>query len=244
MLKQFYKDIGFDNYYFRLSLSKAGDPKFSIKPQEEWNSVENILRKVLTNAGIEYEEAEGEAAFYGPKLDVQAMNVFGKEDTISTIQVDFNLPDRFDLSYVDSNGIKQRPYVIHRALIGSFERFFAFMIEYYRGLFPLWLAPEQVRILPIGETHKEYANNVKELYQKEGIRVTTDLRNDTLGSKIRNAEIEKIPYILVVGDKEIKTNTVSVRPTGQKELGIINVERFLTQLKDEIDKKISRHKTD
>jgi threonyl-tRNA synthetase len=206
--------------------------------------VENILRKVLTDAGIEFEEAEGEAAFYGPKLDIQAVNVFGKEDTISTIQVDFNLPDRFDLSYIDSNGTKQRPYVIHRALIGSFERFFAFMIEYYRGLFPLWLAPEQVRILPIADAHKEYAEEVKELYQREGIRVTTDLKNDTLGAKIRNAEMEKIPYVLVVGDKEMSTNTVSVRPTGQKELGIVDTEKFLIQLKDEIANKKSRHKTD
>ena len=241
MLQKFYKDMGFDNYYYRLSLSKEGDKKFSIKPREDWLHVEDLMRKALKAAKLEFEEVEGEAAFYGPKLDVQAVNVFGKEDTISTIQVDFNLPERFDLEYTDSNGEKKRPFVIHRALVGSFERFFAFLIEYYKGLFPLWLAPEQLRIIPISDKHFDYAEKVAEYYKDQGFRLSIDKHNETLGSRIRKAELEKIPYLLIVGDKEENTNTVSVRPTGKAEIGIIDVEKFANQLQKEIEEKVTRH---
>ncbi len=235
LLDQFYKDVGFDEYKFVLALSDtennpdkyAGDP-------ERWKTSEDTLRKVLEDRKVEFQEVPGDAAFYGPKIDVVAVNVFGKEDAISTIQLDFNLPEKFDITYVDSDGEDKEPFVIHRALSGSFERFFAFLIEHHGGDFPLWLAPEQVRIIPISDNHTEYAQKVYKLLKDVDIRVDIDDRSKSMQSRIRDAEKMKIPYVAVVGDKEIETDTVSVRSRLNKELGLMKNQEFIDYLKEEI----------
>ncbi len=239
MLEKFYKDLGFDNYKYRLSLSDPEADKFKFcGSREDWDRAEQALRDVLIKNKVQFYEAAGEAAFYGPKLDVQAVNIYGKEDTISTIQVDFNLPERFDISYVDSDGQKQRPFVIHRALIGSFERFFAFLIEYYGGNFPLWLAPNQVRFIPVSaEKHTEYLKEINEKLLDLGISASVDDSDDTMQSKIRQAELDHINYIIVAGDKEMELGTVSVRPKGGKNLGMIKKKKFLEMILMEIQSK-------
>lgn len=238
LLKVFYKDIGFDNYKFRLSLSDPNDDKYSrCGSREEWVRTEDILRKVLNKHEVDFYEAPGEAAFYGPKLDVQAVNVFGKEDSISTIQVDFNLPERFELEFINSKGETERPYVIHRALIGSFERFFAFLIEHYGGAFPTWLSPVQVSILPITDDQIEYAKDIQETLRSHKIRVDLDDRSEKLGYKIREAEMKKVPYVLVIGEKELNTGTVAVRVRGMKDQGLHKVSDFISTIKLEINSK-------
>lgn len=239
MLQKFYKDLGFTNYKYRLSLSDKTAEKFKFcGTAEDWEVAEQTLRDVLVKNKVDFYEAPGEAAFYGPKLDVQAINVFGKEDSISTIQVDFNLPERFDISYVDSDGQKKRPFVIHRALIGSFERFFAFLIEYYGGNFPLWLAPNQVRLIPVSnQKHTEYLNKLNDDLLDIGIRSSVDASEEKMQAKIRKAELDRINYIVVVGDKEMELGTVSVRPKGGQNIGMIQKDRFIEQLVKEIKSK-------
>lgn len=235
LLEIFYKDVGFSNYKFRLSLSDwekkqdhyAGE-------QEKWQLAEEALRKVLTNKGIEFEEIPGEAAFYGPKIDVQAINVFGKEDSVSTIQLDFNLPEKFEIRYIDENGEEKQPFVIHRALIGSFERFFSFLIEHHGGDFPLWFTPEQVYVIPISEKHHEYAEKVYKEFKDTKLRVSLDDRNKSMQSRIRDAEKMKIPYIVIIGDKEVETETISIRTRKTKDQGLMKVQEFIDTLKEEI----------
>jgi threonyl-tRNA synthetase len=235
LLDIFYKDVGFDKYKFRLSLSDwekkkdhyTGDPA-------KWKLAEDILRKVLDDKHMEYEEIPGEAAFYGPKIDVQAVNVFGKEDTISTIQLDFNLPERFDIKYIDENGEEKQPYMIHRALIGSFERFLAFLIEHHGGDFPLWFTPEQVYIVPISEKHHEYAQEVYTQLKDAKLRVNLDDRNKSMQSRIRDAEKMKIPYVVIIGDKEVETETISIRTRKTKDQGLMKVQEFIDTLKEEV----------
>jgi threonyl-tRNA synthetase len=235
LLDQFYKDVGFDKYKFVLALSdKEKNPEKYAGDPEKWEMAEEILRKVLKKRKVEFEEIPGDAAFYGPKIDVLAINVFGKEDAISTIQLDFNLPQRFNITYIDSNGEEKEPFIIHRALSGSFERFFAFLIEHHGGDFPLWLAPEQVLIIPISEKHTEYANKVYKILKDVDIRVKVDDRDKSMQSRIRDAEKMKIPYIAIVGDKEIDTDTVSVRSRLNKELGLMKNQEFIDYLKEEI----------
>ena len=236
MLEKFYTDLGFDNYTYRLSLSGDDMSKY-VGDKKDWEQTEVILRKALVKKKIEFREEKNEAAFYGPKLDVQAINVFGKEDTISTIQLDFNLAERFDLNYIDKDGKKKRPFVIHRALIGSFERFFAFLIEYYAGKFPLWLAPVQVKVLPISEKHKKYAQDVfKNLLEKD-IRIEIDLDDESLGKKIRSAKIEKVPYLLILGDKEIESENVTVESRDAGNLGQFSLNDFAEKIAREIEEK-------
>lgn len=239
MLQKFYKDLGFDNYKFRLSLSDKEAEKYKFcGKREDWDMAEQTLRDVLHKNKIDFYEAVGEAAFYGPKLDVQAVNIYGKEDSISTIQVDFNLPERFDINYIDSNGEKKRPFIIHRALIGSFERFFAFLIEYYGGNFPLWIAPNQVRFIPIStEKHLDYVKILNEELLDIGVRSSVDQSEGTLQAKIRQAELDHVNYIIVVGDKEMELGTVSVRPKGGKNIGMIKKDEFLDTLVKEIKTK-------
>lgn len=240
LLLIFYKDVGFDNYKFRLSTSDRGKnpEKYSGDP-EKWSIAENTLKEVLVERGLEFEEMPGDAAFYGPKIDVQAVNVFGKEDSISTIQLDFNMPERFEIKYIDADGSEKQPFVIHRALIGSFERFFSFLIEHHGGDFPLWFTPEQVYIIPISEKHKEYAKNVFEELKEAKIRVHLDDRDKSMQSRIRDAEKMKIPYVVVVGDKEIETETISVRARRNKEEGLMKIQEFIDNLKEEIRNKES-----
>ena len=240
MLQTFYKDLGFENYKFRLSLSDPDDEKYhKCGTAEEWEKTEKYLRDVLVKHNVDFYEVKGEAAFYGPKLDVQAVNVYGKEDSIATIQVDFNLPERFELEFVDSDNSEKRPYVIHRALIGSFERFFAFLIEYYGGAFPTWISPTQVKVMPISEKYIDYANSVAEQLRSADIRTEIDARDEKLGYKIREAELMKTPYVAVVGEKEASTGTVAVRVRGRKDQGLHKLDDFINTLKEEIRTKAS-----
>lgn len=237
----FYKDIGFDKYKFRLSLSdREKNPTKYSGDVEKWKLAEDTLRKVLIDRGVEFEEMPGDAAFYGPKIDVQAISIYGKEDTVSTIQLDFNMAKKFEITYIDANGEEKEPFVIHRALIGSFERFFAFLIEHHAGDFPLWLAPDQVTVIPISEKHTKYAKEIYETLSSSDIRVTLDDRNKSMQSKIRDAEKLKIPYLVIIGDKEIETETVSVRSRLNKEIGLMKKQEFLDYLLEEI--RLKKHK--
>ena len=231
MLRIFYQAVGFDNYRFRLSISDPEDKKFQVcGSPADWQKAENTLRDILNEAGVEYEEMKGDAAFYGPKLDVQAINVFGKEDSISTIQVDFNLPERFNVSYVDEKGEEQRPFIIHRALIGSFERFFAFLIEHHGGDFPLWFAPVQAKLLPIADRHLAYAREVMKKLIIAGVRVAIDDRSERLQAKIRQAEVERVPMMLIVGDQEVEKQALSLRTRGQAQKVLADGQIQLEQL--------------
>lgn len=235
LLDIFYKDIGFDKYRFRLSLSdREKNPDKYAGDVEKWAVAEEALRKVLVERKVEFEEMPGDAAFYGPKIDVQAVNVFGKEDSVSTIQLDFNLPEKFEITYVDSDGVEKQPFVIHRALIGSFERFFAFLIEHHGGDFPLWLAPDQVTVIPISEKHNGYAQEILLALKNSDIRAEIDDRNKSMQAKIRDAEKLKIPYLVIIGDKEVETETVSVRSRSNKQIGLMKKQEFIDYLEEEI----------
>lgn len=238
MLDIFYKDVGFDKYRFRLSLSdREKNPDKYAGDIEKWNIAEETLRKALVDRHVEFEEMPGDAAFYGPKIDVQAVNVFGKEDSISTLQLDFNMPEKFNITYIDADGTEKQPFVIHRALVGSFERFFAFLIEHHGGDFPLWLAPDQVLVIPISEKHNEYANDILASLKNASIRADIDDRNKSMQSRIRDAEKLKIPYLVIVGDKEIETETVSVRSRVNKQIGLMKQQEFIDYLEEEIRSK-------
>jgi threonyl-tRNA synthetase len=240
LLDTFYKDVGFDNYKFRLSLSdREANPEKYAGDIERWKLAEDTLRKLLEERKLEFEEIPGDAAFYGPKIDIQAVNVFGKEDAVSTVQLDFNLPEKFEITYIDSDGEEKQPFIIHRALIGSFERFFAFLIEHHGGDFPLWFTPEQVYIIPISDKHTEYAQKIFDELKEAKLRVKMDDRSKSMQSRIRDAEKMKIPYIVVVGDKEIETETVSVRARRNREEGLMKTQEFIDTLKEEIRNKES-----
>lgn len=231
--KKFYQAVGFDKYKFRLSLSDFSKEKY-VGNKKDWAKAEDALRKVLKKSKEEFTEGRGEAVFYGPKIDVQAINVFGKEDSISTIQVDFNLPERFDLSYIDKNGKKKRPFVIHRALIGSFERFFAFLIEHHGGNFPVWFAPVQIKIISVGEKHIKFSQELAQKFIAENIRVEVDINDETVSNKTRKAIQEKVPYILVVGDQEIKSKKLAVRDRGKKNIRSLSKEELIKEIKSQI----------
>ena len=233
-----YKDFGIKNYKFRLSLRDKEDKEKYFDDDEMWNEAEKKLREVLDDLGVEYFEAIGEAAFYGPKLDVEVKPAVGPEVTLSTCQLDFLLPRRFELNYIDSNGEKQVPVVLHRAIFGTFDRFTAFIIEETKGAFPTWLAPTQVAIVPVNsEFQSDYGKEIKELLEKEGIRVTLDDRNEKLGYRLREAQTKKIPYTLILGDQEKENKTISYRLFGKKETTTLKIEEFINKLKDEIKNK-------
>lgn len=225
-----YKDFGFKDYTFRLSLRDKNDKEKYFDDDEMWNTAESQLRQILTELKLNFYEAEGEAAFYGPKLDVQIKTALGHDVTISTCQLDFLLPRRFELTYIGEDGKEHTPVVIHRAILGTFDRFLSFLIEETKGAFPTWLAPVQVKILPITDAHLEYANKVSEELQEKGIRVEVDLRNEKIGYKIREAQLEKVPYMLVVGEKEIEQNTVGVRSREEGDIGAVSVEEFIKKV--------------
>ncbi|MCD6434822.1 MAG: threonine--tRNA ligase, partial [Clostridiales bacterium] len=236
LLQIVYKDVGIGDYFFRLSVSDEDKSKY-VGKREDWETTENVLREVLQEAGVKYIEVKGEAAFYGPKLDVQALNVFGKEDSISTIQVDFNLPERFDLDYIDKDGEKKRPFVIHRALIGSFERFFAFLIEHHAGNFPLWYAPWQVKLIAVSEKHIDYCKKLSKEFRKEGIRVLLDVGDETVGNKIRKSVKERVPYMLVIGDKEMGSDKLMIRDRGSDQIREIEKQDFFKEIEEKISSK-------
>lgn len=232
-----YKDFGIKDYKFRLSLRDKEDKEKYFDDDEMWDNAENKLREVLNELGVEYFEAKGEAAFYGPKLDVEVKPAVGPEVTLSTCQLDFLLPRRFELNYIDSNGEKQVPVVIHRAIFGTFDRFTAFIIEETKGAFPLWLAPSQIVIVPVNsEIHADYAYKIKEALASEGFRVEVDARNEKLGYRIREAQLKKIPVEIVVGDGEIAEGSVNIRRFGVQGNTSMKLEDAIALFKDEVKK--------
>jgi len=232
-----YKDFGFKDYSFRLSLRDKNNKEKYFDDDEMWETAESQLREILTELNLNFYEAEGEAAFYGPKLDVQIKTAVGHDVTISTCQLDFLLPQRFKLEYIGKDGEAHRPVVIHRAILGTFDRFLAFLIEETKGAFPLWLAPVQVKVLPISEKHVEYANKIYEEMFKLGIRVEVDADNEKIGYRIRKAQLEKVPYMLVVGDKEQETNMVAVRSREDGDIGTKTIEEFIKEVQEEKERR-------
>ena len=229
-----YKDFGFEDYKFRLSLRDKNDKHKYFDDDQMWEKAEGELREILKELGLDFYEAEGEAAFYGPKLDVQLKSAIGHDVTLSTCQLDFLLPERFELEYIGEDGKAHRPVVIHRAILGSSDRFMAFLIEETKGAFPTWLAPVQVKILPISDKHLEYANKVKETLQEKELRVEVDDRAEKIGYKIREAQLQKVPYMLVVGDKEEQEVKVGVRDRKQGDIGAIPLDEFVSKIEEEV----------
>lgn len=226
-----------DDISFRFSKRDPDDKEKYIGTDEQWNEAEGMMEKILNDIGIKYTVGIGEAAFYGPKLDLQIKNVFGKEDTIITIQIDQMLAKNFGMEYVDKDGAKKTPCILHRTSIGCYERTLALMIEKYKGALPTWIAPEQVRILPISEGFQDNAVKVKNELEKLGYRVTCDLRSEKIGYKIREAQMEKVPFMLIIGEKEATSNTVSVRSRSEGDIGAMAVSEFVEMLTDIVDKK-------
>ena len=226
-----------DDITDRVSKWDPNNKKKYIDEPEAWENTQNIMRNILNHLGINYTEADDEAAFYGPKLDIQFKNVHGKEDTIITVQIDFALAERFDMTYIDKNGEKKHPYIIHRSSIGCYERTIAMLIEKYAGAFPTWMSPVQVKILPISDKYNEYANKVAASLREKSVRVETDFRAEKIGYKIREARLERTPYILVVGEQEAENNTVAVRSRKNGDEGSIALEDFENRILLEIAKK-------
>ena len=233
------KDFGFPEsaFKFRLSLRDKNNKEKYIDNDEMWETAESQLREILTELNIDFYEAEGEAAFYGPKIDIQIRTALNHDVTIPTCQLDFALPERFDLEYIGEDGKAHRPVVIHRAILGSSDRFISFLLEETKGTLPLWIAPTQAKILPISDAQLEYARKIEEKYRKAGIRIEVDDRNEKIGYKIREAQLRKIPYMLVVGDKEIESNAVAVRSRKEGDIGQINADEFLARMEKEIANK-------
>jgi threonyl-tRNA synthetase len=226
-----YNDFGFKNYKFRLSLRDPNDVEKYFGNDELWEKSENELRQVLKELGVDYYEAIGEAAFYGPKLDVQVRSAIGHDVTLSTIQLDYQLPERFELEYIDEKGQKARPVVVHRAILGSMDRFVAFLIEETKGVFPTWLAPVQAMIIPVNlEFHKEFADKFALTLRKNKIRVKTDYRDEKLGYKIREAQMQKVPFQLVIGDKEVESGLVTYRKYGEQAQTTVTIDEFVSML--------------
>lgn len=237
LIMEVYKDFNITDFSFRLSYRDPEDTKKYFDDDEMWEKAQSMLKSAMDDLGLDYFEAEGEAAFYGPKLDVQVKTAIGKEETLSTIQLDFLLPERFDLTYVGEDGKPHRPVVIHRGVVSTMERFVAYLLEEYKGAFPTWLAPVQVQVIPVSpEIHFDYAKIVQEELKKAGIRVELDARNEKMGYKIREAQVQKIPYMLVVGDKEMEEKAVNVRKYGEQKSETMAFDTFLAQIKQEARK--------
>ncbi|MEY8599790.1 threonine--tRNA ligase [Staphylococcus shinii] len=236
-----YKDFNFENYSFRLSYRDPKDKEKYFDDDEMWNRAESMLKEAVDELGLDYEEAIGEAAFYGPKLDVQVQTAMGKEETLSTAQLDFLLPQKFDLTYIGNDGEQHRPVVIHRGVVSTMERFVAFLTEKTKGAFPTWLAPKQVEIIPVNvDLHYDYARLIQDELKSQGVRVEIDDRNEKMGYKIREAQMQKIPYQLVVGDKEVENSEVNVRKYGSQDQETIEKDEFIWNLVDEIRLKKQR----
>jgi len=223
------------DYRYRLSLGDRANTEKYYKNDAGWEKGEELLRKLMQARGSKFEEAKDEAAFYGPKIDIQMKNVNGKEDTAFTVQYDFCMPERFDLSYIGDDGENHRAFVVHRSSIGAIERIMAFLIEKYAGAFPLWLSPVQAKVLSVSEKHAKYAQEVVNALKAVNIRADIDDANESLGKKIRNAKQEKIPYLLVVGDKEVEEKTISVDSRDHGKLDAMSVADFMTRATEEIE---------
>ena len=233
------KAVGLDgDVSYRFSKWDPNDKKKYIGTEEQWNEVQGRMREILNDLKITYTEADGEAAFYGPKLDIQIKNVFGKEDTLITVQIDFMLAEKYGMVYVDRDGQKKYPYVIHRTSIGCYERTLALLIEKYAGALPTWLAPVQVKLLPIIDKQHGYAKDVCDKLQSYGLRVETDLRNEKIGYKIREAQMEKVPYMLVIGDKEMENGQVAVRSRKEGDLGPMALDKFIEKITEEVRNRV------
>lgn len=235
LILEVYKDFDIKDYSFRLSYRDPQDTEKYFDDDAMWEKAQGMLKEAMDDLQLEYFEAEGEAAFYGPKLDVQVRTALGKDETLSTIQLDFLLPERFELSYVGEDGKQHRPVVIHRGVVSTMERFVAFLIEEYKGAFPTWLAPIQAQVIPVSPSvHLDYAKEVQEKLQAAGIRVDLDSRDEKIGYKIREAQMQKVPYMLVVGDNEVKEGSVNVRKYGEQKSETISFEEFVTAVKAEV----------
>lgn len=241
MIQDVYKDFGFEDYRFRLSYRDPEDKEKYFDDDEMWNKAENMIKEAADELGLSYEEAIGEAAFYGPKLDVQVKTAMGKEETLSTAQLDFLLPERFELTYIGQDGEHHRPVVIHRGVVSTMERFVAFLTEETKGAFPTWLAPKQVEIIPVNlDLHYDYAKSIQDELKSQGVRVEIDDRNEKMGYKIREAQMQKIPYQIVVGDKEVENNEVNVRKYGSQDQETLEKDEFIWNLVDEI--RLKKHR--
>ncbi len=232
------KTVGlYEDVSYRFSQWDPNDKDKYIGTEEEWNEIQGMMGRILDHLDVPYEIGIGEAAFYGPKLDIQIKNVYGKEDTLITIQIDGMIAEKFGMEYVDKDGRKKNPYIIHRTSIGCYERTLALLIEKYAGAFPMWLAPVQVKILPIADRHIDYAYDIKNALESEGMRVEIDDRSEKIGYKIREAQLQKVPYMFVVGDKDIENNAVSVRHRKEGDLGSMKLDDFIAVARKEIDTK-------
>jgi len=233
LIEKTYRKLGITDYTYRLSLHDPANTEKYVDNPELWERAEGELREVFAQLGLPYTEALGEAAFYGPKIDIQLKNVLGKEETVSTVQVDRHLPKQFELEYAGEDGQQHQPVMIHRGIISTMERMVAFLIEHYAGAFPVWLAPVQAILLPIADRHHEYAAQVAERLKAEGFRVEVDARNEKVGKKIAEASTQKIPYMLVMGDRDAAAGNVSVRKRGEGDLGAMSVDDFIAKVKEE-----------
>lgn len=241
MIQEVYEDFGFKDYTFRLSYRDPEDKEKYMDDDEMWNKAESMLKEAVDEMGLPYVEAIGEAAFYGPKLDVQVKTAMGKEETLSTAQLDFLLPERFELTYIGSDGEQHRPVVIHRGVVSTMERFVAFLTEETKGAFPTWLAPKQVEIIPVNvDLHYDYARQLQDELKSQGVRVEIDDRNEKMGYKIREAQMQKIPYQIVLGDKEVENNEVNVRQYGSQDQETLEKDEFIWNLVDEI--RLKKHR--
>ncbi|SPU09338.1 threonyl-tRNA synthetase [Bacillus licheniformis] len=228
LIQDVYEDFGLEEYSFRLSYRDPEDTEKYYDDDEMWNKAQSMLKEAMDEIGHDYYEAEGEAAFYGPKLDVQVKTAIGKEETLSTVQLDFLLPEKFDLTYVGEDGKPHRPVVIHRGVVSTMERFVAFLIEEHKGALPTWLAPVQFQVIPVSPSvHLDYAKKVQERLQREGLRVEVDTRDEKIGYKIREAQMQKIPYMLVVGDQEVENEAVNVRKYGEQKSETVAIADFI-----------------
>ncbi len=233
LVEQTYKDFGITDYSYQLSLRDSADTEKYVQNDAMWELGENVLRQTMQDLGLPFVEAPGEAAFYGPKLDIQIRDVLGREETMSTIQLDFHLPNQFDLTYVGEDGATHQPVMLHRSVISATERMMAYLIELYAGAFPVWLAPVQATIIPIADRHTEFGQQVADKLRGAGFRIDLDTRSERMQAKIRDAQLQKVPYMLVAGDREIEAGAVSVRTRGGEDLGSISIDDFSERLRAE-----------
>lgn len=232
------KTLGlYEDVSYRFSQWDPKDKEKYIGTAEQWDEAQGIMRKILDDLEVPYAIGIGEAAFYGPKLDIQIKNVYGKEDTLITIQIDQMLAEKFNMEYVDRDGTKKNPYIIHRTSIGCYERTLALLIEKYAGAFPMWLAPVQVKLLPVADRHLDYVYEIKKVLEANGMRVEVDSRSEKIGYKIREAQLEKVPYMFIIGDKDVEANTVSVRHRKNGDLGAMQLDEFVQKALEEINNK-------
>ncbi|MGX8235923.1 threonine--tRNA ligase [Exiguobacterium sp. RIT452] len=234
LIQEVYADFGITDYKFRLSYRDPADKEKYFDNDAIWEMAQRELKETMDELELPYFEAEGEAAFYGPKLDVQVRTALGKDETLSTVQLDFLLPERFELTYKGNDGQDHRPVVLHRGVVSTMERFVAYLIEEYKGAFPTWLAPVQVKLIPVSSVHEDYAREIKAMLLKKGIRVETDFRDEKLGYRIREAQVNKVPVMLVLGDKEIEAREVNIRRYGSKDSSNASLEQFVLDLEQEI----------